>query len=220
MSPRDFSGIEDAIHSTDPEDIALDRLWGPWQAFSVAEAAAAMAAYDEPWWVCGGHAIEAFTGVPRLHDDIDVGFFTSHLDALRVALDDAFDLWSVGSMTFRPLTSETPRLHDGSEQVWVREHAWAPWRMDLLATPDDDGRWVNKRDPATVLPLEEATWVGEDGVRYLDADLALVMKAKHTRPKDVRDLEATLPLLDEQARARLGRLLARAHPGHAWLDRL
>ncbi len=220
MASRDFSDVDLAVMSTDPEDIRLDRLFGPWQAFGVAEAAAALASYDAPWWVCGGHAIEAFTGVRRPHDDIDIGFFTRDLDALRLALGDRFDLWSVGGMTFRPLTAEHPGLHEHSEQVWAREHAWAPWRMDLLATPDDDGRWVNKREPAMVLPLEEATWVGPDGVRYLSPELVLAMKAKLERPKDLADLDTTLPLLAPDARERLRAFVGRTHPGHAWLGQL
>ncbi len=33
-----------------------------------------LAGLDAPWWVCGGSAVEAFTGVARRHDDIDIGF--------------------------------------------------------------------------------------------------------------------------------------------------
>lgn len=217
---RDYSAIDPAIGSTDPEDVRLDRLFGPWQPFGVDRVAAALASYDAPWWVCGGHAIEAFTGVSRPHDDIDIGFFTRDLDALRLALADEFDLWSVGGMTFRPLTAEDPGLHAHSEQVWAREHAWAPWRMDLLATPDDGGRWVNKREPSMVVPLAEATWLGPDGIRYLSPELALAMKAKLARPKDVADLDATLPLLEQDARERLRGFVQRTQPGHAWLGRL
>ncbi len=220
VGPRDFSAIDRVTSSTDPEDRALDRLFGPWQPFGVAEAAAALSSYDAPWWVCGGHAIEAFTGVSRHHDDIDIGFFTRDLDALRLSLADQFDLWSVGAMTFRPLTAEQPDLHDQSGQVWVREHAWAPWRMDLLATPDRDGGWVNKREPSMVLPLEEATWVSSEGIRFLRPELVLVMKARLARPKDDVDLAATLPLLDDGPRHLLRDFLSRMHPGHPWLDRV
>ena len=34
---------------------------------------------DAPWWIVGGWAIDAFTGRPREHHDIDVGFFRADL---------------------------------------------------------------------------------------------------------------------------------------------
>lgn len=217
---RDYSAVDTAISATDPVDIGFERLFGPWQGFTVVEAANALAAYQGPWWVCGGRALEAFTGVRRHHADIDVGFFTSDLDRLRAALADEFDVWSVGSMTLRPLTDEHPTLHEGSEQVWVRDHAWAPWRMDLLATPDDVGRWVNKRDASIVLDLDDATWRDDVGTRYLVPELVLLMKARHARAKDEIDLANTLPRLEQRQRARLHAWLEQVHPGHAWLGRL
>lgn len=40
------------------------------------------------------------------------------------------------------------------------------------------------------------------------------------RPNDEADLEATLPLLDADARAWLAGFLDRIHPGHAWRSQL
>jgi hypothetical protein len=31
-----------------------------------------LAGLDVPWWVAGGWAVEAFTGVARSHEDIDL----------------------------------------------------------------------------------------------------------------------------------------------------
>ena len=31
-----------------------------------------MAGFDRPWWIVGGWSIEAFTGVPREHEDVDL----------------------------------------------------------------------------------------------------------------------------------------------------
>jgi hypothetical protein len=57
-------------------------------------------------------------------------------------------------------------------------------------------------------------------VRYLNPELALIMKAKLDRPKDTQDLVATLPQLRDAARQRLRDYVERTHPGHAWLGRM
>ena len=220
MTVRDYSAIDPAIHASREEDIAFERRFGPWAAPTPVEAVAVLAAFPRPWWVCGGYAVEAFTGVVRPHDDLDIGFFRRDLAVLREALGDRYDLWSVGSGMLRPLTDTFPDLHAGSEQVWIREHAWSPWRLDLLATEDRDGQWVNKRETSFAAPLKEITWVADDGIRYLAPDLVLAIKAKLKRPKDDGDLEAALPLLDAPARDRLRSFLERQHPHHEWLTRL
>jgi hypothetical protein len=216
---RDFGSIDAAITAVDPEDVAFERLCGPWQPWSIDETGEALAGFDGPWWVCGGQAIDAFTGTERPHDDLDIGFFAVDLPRLRNALGSTYHLWSAGAGMLRPLDDEHPDLHSQSSQVWVREHAWAPWRLDLLATPGGGHRWVNKRDQSIAMDLDAATWV-RDGVRYLAPELVLLMKARHARPKDELDLERTLPLLDTRQRDRLGDLLAHVHPEHAWLERL
>jgi len=48
----------------------------------------------------------------------------------------------------------------------------------------------------------------------------LLFKAKHARPKDQADFDATVAHLTPAQRATLAGLLARAHPGHRWLAHL
>ena len=45
------------------EEDAFRRLYGEWEALDPAGTAAFMAGYPGEWWVVGGWAIEAFTGV-------------------------------------------------------------------------------------------------------------------------------------------------------------
>jgi hypothetical protein len=52
----------------------------------------------------------------------------------------------------------------------------------------------------------------------LRPEVMLLMKARHVRPKDERDLEVVLPLLDNDRQAWLATALEIAHPGHAWLE--
>jgi hypothetical protein len=199
-----------------PEDVT--RWYGPWAALSPADVPAFLAGFDGPWWIAGGHAVEAFTGVRRDHDDVDLVVYRRDLPRLRAALRDRWHLGSVGAGMLRPLDDDFPEPHPDAEQVWVREHAQAPWVADILLNPDRDGRWVDKRWPEHVAPLEEVTWVSS-GVRYLNPEIVLFLKAKHRRPKDEADLAAAWPLLSEAQRSWLLEAVAATLPGHPWLRR-
>ncbi len=201
------------------EELGFQRLYGPWEAFSPEHAREVFDPLGFPWWVAGGWAIEAFTGVAREHEDIDVSMFRRDLPILRRTLAVRFHVWAVGEGALTPLDDETKEMPDNADQVWLRAHALAPWRADVLLNPDQDGRWVSRRDRSYVVDLGEVTW-RRDGVAYLQPEVALAFKAKVVRPKDETDFAVALPLLDSRARGWLVSFLARIHPGHAWLDRL
>ena len=92
--------------------------------------------------------------------------------------------------------------------------------IDLPITPDRDGLWTNKFLDGHVLPVEEATWVAEDGVRYLNPEIVLFYKARHRRPKDERDLDRALPLLAPDRGAWLRGAVRTLDAEHPWLARL
>ncbi|MFT4287407.1 nucleotidyltransferase domain-containing protein [Nocardioides sp.] len=201
------------------DDEEFERLYGPWRPPSPVGVADLLGDFAGPWWIAGGWAIEARTGVRRPHEDVDVAIFWRDLPLLRTALAGRYHLWSAGSGALRPVNDDFPDLAPGAEQVWVREHARAPWLLDVLLTPDADGDWVNKRDPEHHAPLEEVTSV-IDGIRYLDLEIVLLFKARLARPKDDADLAAALPLLRPAEVRRLAETIARQAPDHPWLARL
>jgi hypothetical protein len=207
-----------------PEEIAEDaeffRWYGAWAPFDPAGVAEFMAGFPRPWWIVGGWSIEAFTGVPRVHEDVDLSILSCDIPALRAHVGDDWCLWSNDGGTLRPLNDRFPEVLDVRSQVWVRRSARDPWVIDLPVTPDRDGLWTNKRMPEHVLPLEEATWVAGDGLRYLRPEITLLYKAALHRPKDDRDLRVTWPLLDPERRAWLLDALRRLYPDHAWHDQL
>lgn len=198
------------------EELAFQRLYGPWRPVDPLGAQQLMRGYDGFWWVAGGHAIEAFTGLPRRHEDIDVVVFRRDLAALREHFDGRFHLWSAGGGALRPLNEQYPEPHEEASQLWLREHALAPWLMDCLLNPDVDGRWQSRRDPDHVAPLDEVTWVHDDGVRYLNPEIALLFKARLHRPKDQADLEAAWPRLEPCRQRWLAESVRRLHPDHPW----
>lgn len=199
--------------------LRFQRLYGPWDAFDPPGARAAFEECGFAWWVAGGWAIEAFTGVPREHEDIDIAMFAKDLPLLREHVAGRLHVWAAGPTGLCPLDDSNMTMPESSSQVWLRAHALAPWRADVLLSPDRDGAWLSKRDPQHWAPLDQVTWTA-DGVRYLNPEIVLAFKAKLARPKDEVDLSATLPLLGDERRTWLADYIHRLHPGHAWSARL
>lgn len=202
------------------EEREFFRLYGPWVQHTPASAAVIFGGFPAPWWISGGWAIEAFTGVSREHDDVDVTIFRRDLGALRAQLAGRFDLWAAGSGQLRPIDDRRPHVPPWSGQVWMREHALAPWQLDVLLNPGSHGQWIFKRDHTVTRTFDEATWVGKDGLRYLRPELVLAHKVKLRRAKDDRDLASALPRLNGSARTWLTSYVRTADPDHPWADQL
>jgi len=198
----------------DPDELAFQRRYGPWDSWTPEEAKPVFDPTGLTWWIAGGWSIEAFTGVPRQHEDIDVSMWRRDVPALVKALSGRYDVWAAGG-GLTPLFDDKLEMPDTADQVWIRRHALAPWRADCVVNRHRDGRWVSRRDPDLEVSLEEVTWE-RDGIRYLNPEITLSFKAKLHRPKDDQDLAAALPLLDDDARAYLADFLARKEPDHPW----
>lgn len=206
------------------EDLASEdafrRLYGDWQALDPAGLAAFMATYDAEWWVVGGWAIDAFTGQVRRHEDIDAVIWLRDLPLLRAMVGDRHHVWSVGAGALRPVNDDFPVPHEGAGQVWLRDHAQAPWFLDCLLAEDRDGLWVSRRDPDHVVPLADVTWVAEDGIRYMRPEVVLHHKARLNRPKDDADLAVAWPRLGAAEQDWLRAGVRRERADHPWLERM
>jgi hypothetical protein len=176
--------------------------------------------YPSDWWIAGGWAIEAFTGVRRPHEDIDVSLWRRDVEMLRRHLKGRYHLWSNDSGRLSPLTDERPEQPSSADQIWVRRHALAPWEYDLVLNPDREGRWIFRRDPSLDFALDDITWIAPDGLRYITPEMALAYKARLNRPKDQEDLAVTLPLLSATRRGWLADMIDHLHPSHPWLARI
>jgi hypothetical protein len=219
-----------------PEDVAFYDVYGDWDPLTPGELRDLMAGFPAAWWIVGGHAVEAFTGVRRFHEDIDLVVFDKDVPTLREHLGDKFHLWSNWGGTLRILDDDhlwsnwggTLRILDDDHpeplhprsQIWMRKDARSPWRVDCILNPDRDGRWLSKRDDSHVADLEDVTWVAEDGIRYLNPEVTLLFKALQHRPKDEVDLDNVWPLLDGVQRAWLADAVRRTLPDHLWQSRL
>lgn len=202
------------------------RLYGPWAGRTPADAARLLTGYPGPWWVAGGWAIDAFTGRPRAHADLDLEVPRVDLPLLRRHLASRLDLWTATDGALRPLlpgdatdAAADAVLPTGCGQLWARPSGAEPWEYDLLLMTGDHQSWEFKRDRRVRRPLDE---VGRtvDGIPFLRPEIQLLLKARGRRPKDQRDFEVTLPLLPHADQAWLRASLEVAHPGHPWLTAL
>ena len=196
-------------------------IYGPWRQRDEADAASLLAGYPGQWWVVGGRAIEAFTGIPRPHEDIDIAAYRGDFGLFRDHVASRFHIWlnQGGSLT--------PILADDDDtwptdflQVWLRREATQPWEFDVLFEPGEPGQWINRRLPAMVRPLDEVTWTGRNGVRYQNPEIVLLFKARHAHEKDETDFANTVPLLNHDQLRWLAETLPLVHPGHPWIARL
>jgi hypothetical protein len=191
------------------------RWYGGWDPLDPTTIGDFMDGFDRPWWIIGGWSLEAYTGVPRDHEDMDISILSSDAQTFREFLGDRWTPWNVDEGWFRPFDHRFTNVRPDS-QVWIRHDAHAPWVLDVPFTPDTDGRWTNKRHLEHTEDLEDVTWVASDGLRYARPEVTLMFKAAQVRDKDRRDAEVAIPMLDEPARAWLSRTVADMDPTHPW----
>ncbi|KRF17221.1 hypothetical protein ASG90_07895 [Nocardioides sp. Soil797] len=195
----------------------FDRWYGGWDPLDPTTIGAFMEGFDRPWWVIGGWSLEAFSGVSRHHEDLDISILSSDADAFRLFLGERWTAWNVDESWFRPFDARFVGVRPDS-QVWVRRDARSPWILDVPLTPSTDGRWSNKRNPGHTENLADVTWVAPDGLRYAKPEVSLMFKAAQVREKDRRDAEVVLPMLDGPARRWLRDAVARFQPDHPWAN--
>ena len=195
------------------------RLYGPWHPHSVEDAVTLFASYRGSWWIAGGRAIEAFTGVERDHGDIDIGIASHEILMLREYVRGRFDVWAADRGALHPLLTADEPLSTTCNNLWLRRSGAEPWEYDVVLTTVADDHWVYRRDSRVSLSLADVVWE-RDGVRYLRPEIQLLYKAPGLRSRDQRDFDASLPLLDAERRRWLKSALTTAHPGHPWIDAL
>lgn len=193
---------------------------GRWDPLSPSEVAELFGGCAAPWWIAGGHAIDAFVDQTkrREHGDIDIGILARDQAVLRLHLAD-WDLHCAdppGSLRpWRPGEILEEPVHD----VWARERPGQPWRVQVLLNPAADGTWIYRRDTRIRRDLSELVWWSV-GIPYMSPEVQLLFKSKAVLPKDERDFTDSLPLLSPSQRDWLREKLQLTQPTHAWLRQL
>jgi hypothetical protein len=194
---------------------------GPWEPLSPTSVNELLRGSSEAvWWLAGGYALEMFAGHSwRTHDDIDVLLMRCDQQAIHEWLPD----WQVYAAhppgQLRRWESGDrlpPTVHD----VWCRESADRPWRIQFMVDESETGRWISRRNHQVSRPVDSLGLTSDFGIPYLAPEIQLFYKAKATRPKDELDFRVVTPLLDEFQRDWLARALTATHPGHPWISRL
>lgn len=198
----------------------FEAVYGAWQPLSPAELASELEGWDCPWWVVGGWAIEAATGYRRVHEDTDISILATDVPRFVDQLRGRWHVWNNVGGVLHPLGDRWTTVDEPRSQLWVRADAASPWVLDVPLTPGRDRMWTNKIIPDHVAPIEDVTWVADDGIRYLLPEIVLAYKARLRRQKDEPDFEATLPVLTPARRNWLRQTLLQVVPDHHWIDRL
>ena len=161
-----------------PDHDEIVRLYGPWAPRTPQDAAALLEGYDGPWWIAGGWAVEAFTGVPRAHDDVDPSIPRSDVAALRRHLAGRSTSGRRTTARLRPAGGgDATEVAPTCENLWLRRSGADPWEYDVILMSTSPTTWTFKRDPRISLPLREILW-DSDGITYLRPEVQLLHKAQ------------------------------------------
>jgi hypothetical protein len=191
-----------------------------WDAWHPEEVARLLANVGAPWCVAAGWALDLFLGGQlREHEDLEIAVPSHRFGEVAEALAgyELFVPLGDGSERLRAL-DPAGELLETHHQTWVREPSTGKWRLDVFREPSADGLWVCRRDERLRLPYSRVIMRTDGGVPFQRPEIALLFKAKHTRPRDDGDLQAVLPALEDEARAWLAEWLQRIHPGHRWIE--
>ena len=197
----------------------ITRIYGPWLERTPADIAELLAEYPGRWWIAGGWAIEAFTGVKRHHSDLDPSIPRHELPLLRRHLAGRIDLWAADQETLRVLIPGDigdDQLPSSCENVWARSSGGDPWEYDIILMSVTEDTWVFKHDSRITRPVDEIVWT-LDGIDYLRPEIQLLHKARGLRAKDQEDFDAAWPVLDVNDQRWLRDAIELTQPDHPWL---
>lgn len=144
------------------------RIFGPWLPRRPADSVKLFEGYPGRWWIAGGWAIEAFTGIARDHGDLDPSIPRHELPLLRRHLAGRIDLWSADQDTLRVLFPQDAdqTLPESCENVWARTGGADPWQYDIILMGLTADTWTFKRDQRISRPVGDIVWT-KDGISYL-----------------------------------------------------
>jgi len=176
-----------------------------------------MDGFERRWAVAGGWTIDLFLGrVTRPHQDVEVAIFRDDQRALydylagwemRKSIQPGWAPWH-GERLELPIHEMVAR-RDGD-----------PGHVEILLNERDGELWRFRRNLAIALPVERAIVGTTLGIPILAPEVALLYKAKGSRPKDQADFAGAIGALGVEQRRWLMEALSACYPGHAWMASL
>jgi hypothetical protein len=179
--------------------------------------------------VCGGWAIDLFLDeVTRPHEDVEVGIFRHHQEALwshlagwgllKCARPGAWDGWRQGEQLEPPIHQVLARPPGSG----AAPEPWEPGDEELQFFLHEvrGGTWFSRRNPAVTRPVRELYASSRSGILVVAPEVQLLYKAKHHVDKDEHDFRTTVGRLGAEQRQWLKEALELVHPGDPWLEEL
>ena len=190
---------DDAWHSWRPEELA-QRLYGS----------------GITWYVTSGWALDLFLGQQtRDHTDLEFATLPSDIPKARKALSELeFFAAHNGKLSYLERDADVP---DDIWQVWDADFKSQAWRVDMIIERGTTDRWVYKRNSAISQLRDQAIYLNDQGIPLLASVNVLLFKAKHTRDKDVQDLDLVLPHPRPHEKVLLRRWIVSEHSANPWL---
>jgi Aminoglycoside-2''-adenylyltransferase len=198
---------------------------------AVAYVRDVLAAFECPWFLTGGWAVDAWLGRrTRDHGDVDITVF--HHD--QRAVFEHFSGWAV--------VAHDPNVDDDTTEPWNGRHLDLPahvhvrdaaFEFEVLLNERSGDDWVLNRENRVVVPVARSTTRSAWGVPTAPPEVVLFFKAGGSltaseiaagdgdpRPRDDQDFFALLPVLTDPARDWLREAIAQTRPEHPWLAHL
>jgi hypothetical protein len=181
-----------------------------------------VADFPQPWFFCGGWAIDLFLGRPmRTHKDVDIGIFRADQQEIQTyLLARGWELAVAGNGVLTPW-QQGVWLDLPIHTIWCRNLDHVPVFLEVLFNEGDLAQFGFRRNPALTCAGTEAIRYTVDGLPYLAPEIALLYKSRHVEEvNNQRDFDHALPQLTTEQRAWLRNGLFTLYERHAWLDRL
>jgi hypothetical protein len=188
----------------------------------VVQAVKLFEAYEWPWAVCGGRAIDLYLNrVTRPHKDVDFAvlrrdqlviqdYFSSRGWTLEKAAGGQLVPWHPGEWIDLPV-----------HVIWCKNTHASPDFVELLFNEVDEVSFLYRRDASITLPLDKMMILSSSGIPILAPEIVLLYKS--VKPEDdtaAADFRNVLPNLSQQANHWLAAALRRLQPDHSWLKDL
>ena len=151
---------------------------------------------------------------------MDVSILACDVPAFREFVGDRWHLWSQTDRVLRSMNDLYPDLPEPDAQIWVRRDACRPGCSTCRSLPTSTVAGATSRSPDHVAPLEEVTWLTDDGVRMLEpGDRAAATRHGSTGPRTGATWIARCPCSTTEQRTWLRDAVRRLlGPDHPWLD--
>ena len=187
----------------------------------IDEISALFSNSGKPFWLAGGYSIDLFLGTrTRAHDDID--FVIKRADQL--AFQEILAEWDLqaadppGSATLFPW--KNGHFYDlPVHNIWCRKNESAPWDLELLFSEFEGDEWVYRRNRSIRGTIKSFGWQHKSGLMVLAPEIQLLYKSRSRRPKDLQDLENSLPKMSLPQKTHLRDwIVLDSGQSHSWVE--